>query len=228
MRIAGLADEGRAQEAAEALHLQVVVTSGHAIGRVDGQGKRAAVGEADTDSQGVAGILEVGQGLVREIHEGTLDRNGGGKRRVLAVLEQEARSHHPACGGRLGRAGVKVVSHFEAGSGVEVDVAVVADLDERRGRNPVGALDQSGSGECRGSEEEARHRSSLGLVGRVAKREGVSTPKPSGSCLKQSPHPCGRGLIPILDAPLKQKSGSGRRECDDKQANLCQQGRGDP
>ena len=226
--VACLANEGRAQEAAESLHLQVVITGGQAIGRVDGQGERTSVGEADTEGQRVTRVLEVGQGLIREVHEGTLGRDRRGKRRVLSVFEQEARGDHPARGGRLGGARVKVIGDFEAGSGVEVDIAVVADLDERRRRNPVSALDQGGSGKSRGSDEEAGHRGGLGLGQRVANQEGVSTPKQPGTSPKQSPRPCGRGLIPILDGPVRPGSGSGRRGCDGKQADRCRQGRGDP
>jgi hypothetical protein len=150
-------------------------------------------GLSDHTLENTTAITSVAMGASIIEKHFTLDRNGGGKSRVLAVLEQEARSHHPACGGRLGGAGVKVVGDFEAGSGVEVDVAVVADLDERRRRNPVGALDQSGSGESRGSDEEAGHRSVLGLGERVVKREGISTPNRQELPQNKAPTLAGRG-----------------------------------
>ena len=162
--VVSLAGEGRAQDATEALHLEVVVTGGYAIGRVDRQGERTAISETDAEGQGVARVLEVGQGRVREVHEGALGREGSGKCRILAVLEQEARCDHPARSGGLGGAGVKIVGDFQAGGGVEVDVAVVTNLDERRRRGPVGTLNKGGSGESRGSDEEARHRVGLGLA----------------------------------------------------------------
>ena len=158
MAVIGLADERGAQEGSiDAVLDEVIVTGGHAIGGVDRKRKRAAVGEANGSAQRVTGVLEVGKRGIGKVDEGTLggeiDRKGG----ILAVLEEEARSEGPVGRRLLDCAGKKVIGDLHASGAVEVDVAVVPDLHERRGGNPISTLDQRGDGEGGGCDEEAGH-----------------------------------------------------------------------
>ena len=158
MDVITLTDERGADDgAADALHLQVVITSGDAVGGVERKLQGAAVGVSHPEAEGVAVIFESGELGAVEVDQGAAGLELHGQGGVLAVFEGQARGDEPLRGGRLGRAGVEIIGHFQVGGGVEEEVAVVADLHEGRGRNPVGALDQGRDGEGRGSDKEARH-----------------------------------------------------------------------
>jgi hypothetical protein len=156
--VVGLADEGRADDVnSNALHLEVIVTGGDAVGGVQRELEGAAVGVGGAEAERVAAILEAGELRAGEVDERTAGLELDGQRGVLAVFEGQAGGDEPARSGLLDRAGVEIVGHFQVGGRVEEEVTVIADLHERRGRDPVSALDEGRDGEGRSSEEEAGH-----------------------------------------------------------------------